>query len=52
MQSISQTDADSDSFRLTARLVAICWARQLQDAGEPTPDLRRLTARILREVRA
>lgn len=39
------------ALQATARLVAICWARQLRDAGLPVPDLRTLTARVLIEVR-
>ena len=39
------------AFHTTARLVAIYWARQLRDGGEPAPPLRILTAQILREVR-
>lgn len=35
----------------TARLNALCWARQRRDAGEPAPDLRKLMAQVLREVR-
>ncbi len=45
------TYIDANSVRATARLVAICWAWQLRDAGEPAPDLRKLTAQVLREVR-
>jgi hypothetical protein len=40
-----------DAIQATARLVALCWARQLRDAREPVPDLRKLTAWILHEVR-
>jgi hypothetical protein len=39
------------AFNATARLVAICWASQLKDAGELIPPLRKLTAQVLREVR-
>ena len=40
-----------DAAQATARLVAIVWAKQLRDAGEVVPDLRTLTAIVLREVR-
>ena len=42
---------DRGLIKATAGLVAVCWARQLHDAGEPVPDLRNLTAQILCEAR-
>jgi hypothetical protein len=39
-----------DVIQATARLVGICWASQLHDAGEPVPDLQTLMVSVLREV--
>jgi hypothetical protein len=39
------------SVQATSRLIAFVWASQLLDRGEPAPDQRKITARVLREVR-
>jgi len=41
----------SDATQAAAWLVALCWARQLRDAGQRVPPIEQLTRRVLREVR-
>jgi hypothetical protein len=48
MHRVAPTNA---AVQATARLIAVCWARQLRDAGENVPDLRKMTVLVLREVR-
>lgn len=51
MTRITHSQIDANAMQTTARLVALCWIRQIREAGDPEPDLRKLTAQVLREVR-